>query len=99
MATPDATVRSPSHTAGLTREDLEMIQRCRGVDAQTWFRVAQWGRLSGQISWKLVEIAKTMGEYAIDGWERSPSAKQAKWAMEAYKIAQNGSGQANGTDA
>ena len=28
-----------------------------------------------------------MGDDARDGWERSPSAKQAKWAMEAYTIA------------
>jgi hypothetical protein len=29
-----------------------------------------------------------MGEYALGDWERSPSAKQAKWAMEAYRTAQ-----------
>jgi hypothetical protein len=33
-------------------------------------------------------IAKTVGEYAVGGWERSPSAKQAKWALEAYKTAE-----------
>ncbi len=73
---------------GLSREDLELIEECRRVDATTWFKIAQWGTKSKAIHWKVVGIAKTVGEYAIGGWERSPSAKQAKRAMEAYKTAQ-----------
>ena len=59
------------------------------IDAPTWFKVAHWGTKSKAINWKVAAIAKTVGEYAIGGWERSPSAKQAKWAMEAYKTAQS----------
>ena len=70
---------------GLSREDLELIERCRRIDAATWFKVAQWGTKSKAINWKVAGIAKTVGEYAISGWERNPSAKQAKWAMEAYE--------------
>jgi hypothetical protein len=33
-------------------------------------------------------IFEDVAAYAIGGWERSPSAKQAKWAMEAYKAAE-----------
>jgi hypothetical protein len=73
---------------GLSREDLELIEKCRRVDAATWFKIAQWGTKSKAIHWKVAGIAKTVGEYAIGGWERSPSAKQAKWAMEAYRTAQ-----------
>ena len=75
-------------TEGLSRDDLELIERCRRIDAATWFKVAQWGAKSKAIHWKVAGIAKTVGEYAIGGWERSPSAKQAKWAMEAYKTAE-----------
>jgi hypothetical protein len=73
---------------GLSRDDLELIDRCRRIDAATWFKVAQWGTKSKAIHWKVAGIAKTVGEYAIGGWERSPSAKQARWAMEAYKTAE-----------
>ena len=62
---------------GLSRDDLELIERCRRIDAATWFTVAQWGTKSKAIHWRVAGIAKTVGEYAIGGWERSPSAKQA----------------------
>jgi hypothetical protein len=81
-------MRATKPNEGLSREDLELIERCRRIDAATWFKVAQWGAKSKAINWKLASIAKTVGEYAIGGWERSPSAKQAKWAMEAFKIAE-----------
>jgi hypothetical protein len=81
--------RSTRRNEDLTREDLELIEKCRRIDAATWFRVAQWGRRSKVIHWRVAGIAKTVGEYAIGGWERSPSAKQAKWAMEAYQTAES----------
>jgi hypothetical protein len=62
------------------------------VEAETWFRIAQWGNKSKKLHWRVAGIAKTMGEYAIGGWERSPSAKQAKWAMEAYRTAEREGG-------
>jgi len=57
------------------------------MDAETWFRVSQWGKKTKKIHWRVAAIAQTMGEYALGNWERSPSAKQAKWAMEAYRAA------------
>jgi hypothetical protein len=80
--------KATKRNEGLSREDLDLIERCRHIDAATWFKVAQWGAKSKAIHWKVAGIAKTVGEYAIGGWERSPSAKQAKWAMEAYKAAE-----------
>jgi hypothetical protein len=85
---PGPGTRLPKRNEGLSREDLELIEKCRRIDATTWFKVAQWGTKSKAIHWKLTGIARTVSEYAIGGWERSPSAKQAKWAMEAYKTAQ-----------
>jgi hypothetical protein len=84
---------------GLSRDDLELIERCRRIDAATWFKVAQWGAKSKAIHWRVAGIAKTVGEYAISGWERSPSAKQAKWAMEAYKTAEEAGALPGGRDA
>jgi hypothetical protein len=80
--------RGTVRNGGLTRDDLELIERCRAIDATTWFKVAGWGSKSKAIHWKRSGIAKTVGEYAIGGWERSPSAKQAEWALEAYQAAE-----------
>lgn len=84
--------RSMARNEGLTREDVELIDECRAIDAATWLHVAQWGAKSKQLHWKVLGIVRTMGEYAIGGWERSPSAKQAKWAMEAYRTAERAKG-------
>ena len=88
-----------SRSEGLSREDLQLIEECRRIDAATWFKIAQWGTKSKAIHWRVVGIAKTIGEYAIGGWERSPSAKQAKWAMEAYETAQGAGALSKGPDA
>lgn len=77
---------------GLTREDLELINHTRAISADKWFRVSQWGRKTKKLHWRVSAIAQTMGEYAIGNWERSPSAKQAKWAMEAYRTAEKEGG-------
>ncbi|WP_201859339.1 AIPR family protein [Microvirga soli] len=77
---------------GLTSEDLALIAEVRKIEATTWFKVAEWGKKSKQIHWKLAGIAKTMGEYGLGDWERSPSAKQAKWAMEAFRTYVDGNG-------
>jgi hypothetical protein len=91
--------RLASRNESLSREDLELIEKCRQIDAPTWFKVARWGTKSKTINWRVVAIAKTVGEYAIGGWERSPSAKQAKWAMEAYKTAQTAGALSNSASA
>jgi hypothetical protein len=81
--------KASSRNEGLTRDDLDLIEMCRQIDSSTWLKVAEWGTRSKAIHWKVAGIARTVAEYAIGGWERSPSAKQAKWAMEAYKAAEN----------
>lgn len=86
------TGRVPVLNDGLAREDLELINQVRSINAESWFRVAQWGTSTKKIHWKVAAIARTMGEYALGSWERSPSAKQAKWAMEAYRTAQTEGG-------
>ena len=88
QATPSATSKAGRTTkppAGLTAVDLSLISEARSIDAQTWLEVAAWGQKSKAINYTLVGIARTMAELAVGGWERSPSAKQAKWALEGLK--------------
>jgi len=83
--------RSPAGRAapaGLTATDLGLIGEARGIDAKTWLEIAAWGQRSKAINYTLVGISRTMAELAVGGWEKSPSAKQAKWGLEAYKAFQ-----------
>lgn len=75
-------------TGGLTATDLGLIGEARNIDAKTWLEIAAWGHKSKAINYTLVGISRTMAELAVGGWEKSPSAKQAKWGLEAYKAFQ-----------
>jgi hypothetical protein len=77
--------RSARAATGLTAVDLAMINETRAIDAQTWLEIASWGQKSKAINYTLVGIARSMAELAVGGWEKSPSAKQAKWGLEAHK--------------
>ena len=50
--------RPATRNDGLSREDLELIEKCRQIDATTWFKVAQWGTKSKAIHWRVAGIAK-----------------------------------------
>jgi hypothetical protein len=78
----EACTRRPCGLSELSHEEMRL-------DAATWFKIARWGEKSKAFHWKLAAIAKTVGEYAMGEWERSPSVKQAKAAMRAYDIAED----------
>jgi hypothetical protein len=93
MQTNTAPIVTPGSERAQRRErlsarDLELIDKCLRIDAATWVRIAQWGAKSNTMHWKLAGIARTVAEYASDGWQRNPSLKQAQWALEAYKTAE-----------
>ncbi|WP_419729199.1 AIPR family protein [Lichenicola sp.] len=80
--------RSAKTETVLTAVDLAKINETRAIHAQTWLEIASWGQKSKAINYTLVGIARSMAELAIGSWEKSPSAKQAKWALEANKAYQ-----------
>jgi hypothetical protein len=65
--------------------DYERIEQCMNVDAATWMAVAERGQKAGVVHWKVAAICRTLASYAAGGWDRKPSAKQAKPALEAYQ--------------
>lgn len=79
----DSHVPSPS----VSVEDYDRIARCMAVSAATWLEVAEQGKRAGLFHWKVAGICKTLAGYAAGGWERKPSAKQAKPALEALQSA------------
>lgn len=72
----------PSIAAGsLTPEDFLLIKKAREIDAMKWLQIANWGKKDRK-KVKLAGIASTLAQYAADDWAKSPSVKQAKWALE-----------------
>jgi hypothetical protein len=57
------------------------------ISGAIWLEVAERGQRAGVIHWKVAGICRTLAGYAAGGWERKPSAKQAKPALEAFASA------------
>lgn len=70
---------------GVFAVDYDRIARCMEVSAATWLEVAERGKRAGLFHWKVAGICGTLAQYAAGGWERKPSAKQAKPALEALE--------------
>lgn len=78
------------HTGpALSVEDFERIRWCMEVDSATWMQAAELGQRSKTIHWKTAGILRTLAGYAAGGWEKRPSIKQAKPALEALQAVRN----------
>jgi hypothetical protein len=87
VSAADASALPPS----VSIADYDRIARCMKINGATWLEVAERGRQAGVIHWTVANICKTLAAYAAGGWERKPSAKQAKPALEAFeKVMQAG---------
>ncbi len=65
--------------------DYERIALCMQIPSAVWMEVAERGQKTETIHWKVAGICRTLAGYAAGGWERKPSAKQAKPALDALK--------------
>jgi hypothetical protein len=88
-----------SYTSGLSEEgvaplraadapavsavDYDRIAACMAIDSGTWMTVAERGQQAGVIHWKVAGICRTLAGYAAGGWQKKPSAKQARPALDA----------------
>ncbi len=63
--------------------DYERIALCMRIPSSVWLEVAERGQSTGTIHWKVAGICRTLAGYAAGGWERKPSVRQAKPALEA----------------
>lgn len=68
--------------------DYERINRCMQISSSTWLEVAERGQKNGAIHWTVAGICRTLAGYAAGGWEKKPSAKQAKPALDAMLAAE-----------
>ena len=71
-----------------SREELENIAACRRVSSEAWMEVHQWAVREGRLNYPQRGVVLTMSSHARSGWpEQTPTAKQAKTAMKAYRTA------------
>lgn len=70
--------------------DYERITRCMQITSSIWLEVAERGQKTGTIHWTVAGICRTLASYAAGGWEKKPSVKQAKPALEAFLAAEKG---------
>ncbi len=63
--------------------DYDRIARCMTVSGTTWLEVAERGQKAGIVHFRVAGICRTLAGYAVGGWERKPTIKQAKPALEA----------------
>lgn len=69
--------------------DYERIEQCMNITAATWLEVAERGSKVGVVHWKVAAICRTLASYAAGRWDKKPSAKQAKPALEAFHACQH----------
>lgn len=79
--TDGGTILAPIGTHSVA--DYERIERCMKIGSAQWLEVAEKGQKNGVIHYKVAGICRTLATYAAGGWERKPSVKQAKPALEA----------------
>ncbi|RVE96402.1 AIPR protein [Sinorhizobium meliloti] len=69
----------------LSADDFGRIRRCMEVDSGTWLQAAELGQRTRVVHWKTAGILRTLASYAAGGWEKKPSVKQARFALEALQ--------------
>lgn len=69
--------------------DFEQLTRCMSISSSRWLEAAERGQQNKLIHWKLAGICRTLASYAAGGWEKKPSLKQAKHAIEALRIVED----------
>ncbi len=84
----ESTVTMMPATGTHSVADYERIARCMQISSAVWMEVAERGQKTGTIHWAVAGICRTLARYAAGGWERKPSAKQAKPALEAVLAVQ-----------
>jgi hypothetical protein len=68
----------------LSAADYDRIARCTAVPSAVWMEVAERGLRAGLFHWRVAGICRTLASYATGGWERKPSPKQARPALQAF---------------
>ncbi len=70
-----------------SQDDHASSAACMRLTAEQWFAIHLWGIRTGHLAKWQTGIAHTLSSYAGSGWERAPTAKQAKHGIRILEIA------------
>lgn len=71
---------------GLTHLDRENIAKAMQLSGDQWLSVHRWAT-EKELHYSMSGIALTLSGYAANGWQKVPSAKQAKQAVKMIEMA------------
>jgi len=71
---------------GLTHLDRENIAKAMQLSGDQWLSVQRWAT-EKELHYSMPGIALTLSGYAANGWQKVPSAKQAKQAVKMIEMA------------
>ena len=89
-ALPKAPTPGRSGSTALSRPAVNgdaAVRECLELDGPAWGRIIGWAAGSPLVAPIDRKIATTVLQYALDGWSRSPSPKQAKFAVRVLAAA------------
>jgi hypothetical protein len=84
--TPAKKTGKRSKDEKLTQQDQNNIAFCMELPARHWLELVQWGRQGNLEDW-VCNIASTLAGQAANGWDKPPSKRQAKYLVDAIKLA------------
>lgn len=70
-----------------SEDDHACVAACMRLSSEQWFAIHLWGIRTGNLAKWQSGIAHTLSSYAGQGWNRAPTARQAKHAVRIIEIA------------
>lgn len=61
---------------------------CCRIDSAGWARLVAWAAQTGRVSSFHQQVANTLVSYALGGWRKRPSEKQARYGLEVIRAAE-----------
>lgn len=74
---PTAKSATPGTEEGGADDEDHLIGECTALDASAWMRVLTWAAASTEVEEFDRKVVHTLSGYALNGWLKAPSAKQA----------------------
>jgi hypothetical protein len=65
----------------------DLVGLCCGIDGAAWTRIVAWSAESGGIAKFDQRVALTLAGYALQGWQKRPSVKQARIGARVLRTA------------
>jgi len=78
----DGAAPSRGRSETLKPQDHNNIALCKELGETQWLKIAAWGQETSTLAEWQRGIARTLAGYAAENWNRSPSAKQAKFGAQ-----------------